>query len=378
VNATVVYHPDYQTYDFGPAHPFSPVRLAMLQDLLAMLEALPEYEEPTPATRNDVLQVHSKAFVAQVEAASRSGIAAPGALRYGLGTEDVPAFTGMDAATRLLVGGTLHAARLVASGRTHRALQLGGGLHHARHALASGFCVYNDPAIAIRHLLAQGLRVAYLDVDVHHGDGVQALLYDEPEAMTISFHESGQYLYPGSGFPDELGEGAGKGCKLNVPLEPFTYDASYLEVFERVVPHTLAWFRPDVLVVECGADAHAADPLAHLMLTSHAFETLFRRILALADAFTGGRAVFHLGGGYDLDATVRVWTLLTLLVRQHELPERLPEPWLDRWQRRLGRSLTPTLHDQNPGRPPPRYDSIAQKNRAVSQHLLEIAAPYWR
>ncbi|MFB3131812.1 MAG: acetoin utilization protein AcuC [Rhodothermales bacterium] len=374
---SIVYHPDYQTYNFGPAHPFSPVRLVMLVELLEALDALPEVVEPTPATRDDVLTVHSEAYVEQVEAASH-GTPRPDAQRFGLDTGDVPTFAGMDAAARALVGGTLHAARLVATGQAHCVLQLGGGLHHAGREQAAGFCVYNDGAVAIRYLRQQGLRVAYLDIDVHHGDGVQGLFYDEPDVLTISLHESGRYLYPGTGFVDELGEAKGKGFKLNVPLEPFTHDASYLEAFEHVVPRALLHFQPDVLVVECGADAHTADPLAHLLLTSHAYETLFRRILELAGTHTEGRVVLTLGGGYDLDATVRVWAMLALLVQERPLPERLPEAWLARWQQRLEQPVTSTLHDPDRAVAIARRAAIEQHNRETCQRLLEKAAPYWR
>ena len=372
----ILYHPDYQTYDFGPAHPFSPMRLAMVVDLLEALDLTADFLEPPRATREDVLTLHSQDFVAQVEAASQ-GTPHPDARRYGLDTGDVPIFDGMDEAARTLVGGTLHAARLVTSGQARRVLQLGGGLHHAQRALASGFCVYNDPALAIHHLRTEGLRVAYLDVDVHHGDGVQALHYEDPGVMTISLHESGRYLYPGTGFVEELGEADGKGFKLNIPLEPYTHAASYLDVFERLVPSALAHFQPDVLVVECGADAHAADPLAHLLLTSRAYETLFRRILNLAEIYTEGRVVLHLGGGYNLDATVRVWTLLALLVQNHDLPERLPEAWLHRWQPLADHPLTPTLHDTNGAIVARQKDTIAQINRQQSERLLALASPYW-
>ena len=369
----IVYHPNYQTYNFGPSHPFSPVRLVMLLELLEALDALPDFAEPAVATREEVLTMHSEAFVEQVEAASR-GAPRFDARRYGLDTGDVPIFDGMDEATRTLVGGTLHAARMVTAGQARCVLQLGGGLHHAQRALASGFCVYNDPAIAIRHLLDHDLRVAYLDIDVHHGDGVQALFYDEVDALTISLHESGRYLYPGTGFIDEVGEGEGKGFKLNVPLEPYTQDASYLEAFESVVPRALASFQPDVLVVECGADAHAVDPLAHLLLTTPTYETLFRRILDLADAHAEGRALLTLGGGYDLDATIRIWAMLALIVQERALPDRLPEVWLARWQQRLNEALTPALHDTIRDVFVPNRAAIEQQNRQTCQRLLEIAA----
>lgn len=370
----VVYHPAYRDYYFGPEHPFSPVRLEMLLDLLSALGHEVAPVAPAAAPREALLAVHAADFVAQVEAAG-SGEPAPDAARYGLGTPDVPAFAGMDAAARHLVGGTLHAARRAAEGAV--VLQLGSGLHHAQHARAAGFCVYNDLAVAIEALRQEGLRVAYVDVDVHHGDGVQALFYDAPDVLTLSLHETGQYLYPGTGFVYELGEGAGRGYKLNVPLEPFTTDDSYLDAFERVVPHALAWFQPDVLVVQCGADAHFRDPLADLLLTTHAYETLFRRLLALARGV--GRAVFTLGGGYDPDATTRVWALLYLLLQEQPLPERLPETWRARWQARLGAAPSPTLHDAPAAFdiPPERQAAIARQNRGLSQRLMETAVVHW-
>lgn len=372
----LLYRPEYRDYYFGPSHPFSPARLEMLLELLDAFGLTPEPVHPPVATREDVLSVHDEAFVANVEAAS-GGRLPPGAEQYGLGTGDVPVFAGMDEAARALVGGTLHAARLVASGEERRVLQLGGGLHHARQALASGFCIYNDLAVAIRHLRTAGLRVAYLDIDVHHGDGVQWMFYDDPGVLTVSLHESGQYLYPGTGGVEELGEGVGEGYKLNVPLEPFTQDASYLDVFDRVVPHALAWFHPDVLLVQCGADAHAQDPLAHLLLTTRAYEALFRRILDLAANHTEGRLVLTLGGGYDFDATVRIWAMLALLASGCELPERLPTDWHHRWQERLQRALTPTLCDPARSFDIPRREAIERHNRAMSKRLLEIASPLW-
>lgn len=372
----VVYHSRYQAYDFGPEHPFSPVRLAMLLDLLETLHGPCAFVAPEPATRDDLLTVHSEALVAQVEAAS-TGSPSPAARQFGLNTPDVPVFPHMDEAARHLVGGTLHAARMVSGGEAKRVLQLGGGLHHARRDLASGFCVYNDLSVAIHHLRSEGLRVAYLDIDVHHGDGVQWLHYDDPDVLAISLHESGRYLFPGTGGVHELGEGGGKGYSLNVPLEPFTEDESYLDAFERVVPYALRWFQPEVVVVQCGADAHFADPLADLLLTSRAYETLFRRILDLVDTHADGRAVLTLGGGYDPDATVRMWAMLYLIVHDLPLPDALPQEWLDRWREALGTSLTDTLHDPASTRDIPRRPAIEQQNVQVSKRLLEMAAPYW-
>lgn len=374
--AAVVYHPRYQDYNFGPAHPFSPVRLEMLVDLLESLDVWDAPEDPPHASRDDVLTVHSERFVEQVEAAS-TGTPRPDARQFGLDTADVPVFDGMDAASRGLAGGTLHAARLLANEAASRVLQLGGGLHHARHELASGFCVYNDLSIAIHALRQRDYRVAYVDIDVHHGDGVQSLHDDDPGVLTVSLHESGRYLFPGTGGVTELGRGAGRGASLNIPLEPYTEDESYLECFERVVPPAMERHEPDVLVVQCGADAHFSDPLADLALTTRAYETLFRQILSLADAHTGGRLVLTLGGGYRFDATVRIWALLYLIATGRDLPEALPADWCTRWQERLGESVAPTLHDAPQSSDVARRRTIEEQNRRVSKRLIELVAPIW-
>jgi acetoin utilization protein AcuC len=371
----VIYRDEYRLYNFGPQHPFSPVRLEMLVSLLQALGVWREPLSPPEATREEVLSVHSERLVKRVEAASR-GERVPDLEHYGLGTGDTPVFPGMDRAARVLVGGTLEGARRILLGE-RRVLQLGGGLHHAQYDRASGFCVYNDLSVAIRHLTRAGLRVAYLDIDVHHGDGVLWIHYEEKEVLTLSLHESGRYLFPGTGHVHEMGRGEGTGRKLNLPLEPFTEDESYLEVFEALVPWALKAFRPDVLVVQAGADAHFLDPLADLLLTTRAYERLFRLILEYAEAFTGGRVLFTLGGGYSLDAAVRVWAILYHVFHDLPLPERLPESWLKAWEGRLGEALTPTLHDPEGGYPEiPRKPEIEKRNRLTLERLTELVSPY--
>lgn len=371
----VVYHDRYRDYNFGPEHPFSPVRLEMLTDLLDALDVA-DYTPPEVAAREDVLRVHDETFVEVVETAS-DGLPPLRAKQHGLDTADVPVFPDMDEATRGLVGGTLHAAQLVADGSARRVLQLGGGLHHAQRALASGFCVYNDLSVAIDYLREQDLRVAYIDIDVHHGDGVQWIHYDDPEVMTISLHESGRYLFPGTGSADELGDEPAKGTSINVPLEPNTENESYLEVFDRVVPYALKQFEPDVLVVQCGADAHRSDPLADLMLTTHAYKSLFDQLLELADTYTDGRAVFTLGGGYRFDATVRIWALLYLVVTGRSIPVDLPEDWCERWSDRQNERVSSRFHDTKRDSTVQRCATITEQNRRVSKRVLELAAPHW-
>jgi acetoin utilization protein AcuC len=324
-----------------------------------------------------VLAVHEDYYVRRVEALS-VGEAVPDCEDYGLGTPDNPVFAGMDEAARWLVGGALHGAQLIAQRGEKRVLQLGGGLHHARRNFASGFCIYNDLALAINWLTQRGLWVAYLDIDVHHGDGVQQILYEDKRVMTISLHESGRFLFPGTGEIHELGSGLGRGLKLNLPLEPFTAGDSYREVFEQVVPPALRHFRPGVLVVQCGADAHFDDPLADLLLTTGDYATIFRRILQCADELTAGRVLFTLGGGYSLRATPRIWALLYLLIHDLPVPLALPEAWQERWREAFEDRPPRTLLDPDPAPIDiPDQAEIAQRNRQTAERLLETAGHYW-
>jgi acetoin utilization protein AcuC len=374
---SVIYAPAYRRYSFGDEHPFSPVRTDMVLDLLGALGHRVDTVEPEPATREDLLDVHQDAYVSRVEKVSAGALVADGK-EYGLGTQDTPSFPGMDEAARWLVGGTLHGARLISEERERRVLQLGGGLHHARPSFASGFCIYNDLAIAINSLTRNGLKVAYLDIDVHHCDGVQEILNEDPRVLTVSLHESGKYLFPGTGEIRELGSGAGRGLKLNLPLEPFTEGASYLEVLELVIPAALRHFRPDVFVVQAGADAHFDDPLSDLMLTTADYEAIFRRILAWADDFTAGRVLFTLGGGYSFRAAPRVWAILYLVLHDLHVARDLPESWRSKWSHPSENELPQTLHDPNPSHAdiPNRYE-IAHRNRQVAERLLDLARQYW-
>lgn len=375
--AALIYRPEYAEYDFGPEHPFTPARLGMLLDLIHSLGHPTAPIAPPAATREEILTVHDEAYVAVVEALDR-GEARPEAERYGLGTPDNPVFPGMDLAARRLVGGTLHGARLLMEGAATRVLQLGGGLHHAQRDRAAGFCLYNDLAVAIQALVDHGWRVAYLDIDLHHGDGVQNLFYDHDRVLTISLHETGHYLYPGTGHIHELGTGVARGLSVNVPLEPFTEAAGYLEAFEAVVPRALAEFSPHVLVVQAGADAHFADPLGDLALTTQTFQTLHHRILELAAAHTQGRVLVTLGGGYEAQVVARVWTILYFTMMDLPIPEPLPQAWLDRWSHLLGPEVGRTLHD-----PVPAYPALSgraerdRRNQDVVARLLDSLVRYW-
>jgi acetoin utilization protein AcuC len=372
----LIHRQEYGQYDFGPEHPFSPARLAMLLDLLRELGVPPELTAAPPATREEVLSVHDRAFVEVVEALDR-GEEHPEAESFGLGTPDNPIFPGMDLAARWLVGGTLHGARLLMEGRQSRVLQLGGGLHHAQRNRAAGFCLYNDVAVAIQAMVDHGWNVAYLDIDLHHGDGVQSLFYDHDRVLTVSLHESGHYLFPGTGHIHEMGGGYARGLAVNVPLEPFTEEKGYLEAFDEVVPDVLATFPAQVLVVQAGADAHFSDPMGDLALTTHSFQALYARILRLAGQYAQGRLLVTLGGGYEAQAVARVWAILALTLLELPLPEALPAAWVERWGHLLGDDVPATLHDPLPAFPPiPGLDKRARHNRDTVARLIDSRARF--
>lgn len=374
---TLIHRPEYGQYDFGPDHPFSPSRLAMLLDLLDELGVPPERVAPPSATREEILSVHDPAFVEMVEALDR-GEARPGADAFGLGTPDNPVFPGMDQAARWLAGGTLHAARLLLEGGERRVLQLGGGLHHAQRARAAGFCLYNDLAVAIRAMVDQGWHVAYLDLDLHHGDGVQSLFYESDRVLTVSLHESGHYLFPGTGHLHEMGGGYARGLAVNVPLEPFTEGDGYLEAFDEVVPDILAGFPAQVLVVQAGADAHFADPLGDLALTTQTFQALYQRVLKLAERHAQGRLLVTLGGGYEAQAVARVWAILALTLFDLPVPDQLPAEWVERWRHLLGETPPTSLQDPLPAFPPiPGAEKRRRHNRDTVARLIDARARFW-
>ena len=342
---TFLFNPSTLSYDLGQHHPFKSIRPEAVKHLLECFGVPLLVRGFEAATLEDILTVHSRGYVSRVIQAS-SGQPVPDALEYGIGTSDTPIFANMHEATSSVCGGTLEAAKLIATGQASCVLSLAGGLHHAQFAAGSGFCVYNDLSIAIRHLTKLGLRVVYLDIDAHHGDGVQWLHYTESNVLTISLHETGRYLFPGTGHTYELGRGAGRGYSLNVPLEPYTQDDSYLEALERVLEPALAWFKPDVLVVQGGADSHELDPLADLCLTTQGYKKAYRYIVQLAQTHANGKILATGGGGYaTLNAVPRVWAQWYAALEGIELPNTVPPAWLERWQPQSQEPLPQVMTD---------------------------------
>ncbi len=329
----VVFDESLTGYDFGPQHPMSPVRVDLTMRLARALGAvgpggLAQVEAPD-ATDDDLLTVHDPALIEAVELSSKDPSRVAPA--FGLGTEDNPTFPNMHRAARHVVGASLEAARRVWSGGMVHAANVAGGLHHAMPDRASGFCVYNDVAVAIRWLLANGARrVAYVDVDVHHGDGVERIFYDDPRVLTISLHETGQMLFPGTGFPADVGGPDARGTAVNLALPPGTSDAGWLRGFHAVVPPLLRAFAPDILVTQHGCDSHRDDPLAHLMLTVDGQRASYLVLHDLAHEVAGGRWVAVGGGGYAIvDVVPRAWTHLLGIVGGRPVEPELetPEEW---------------------------------------------------
>ncbi|HMG29706.1 MAG TPA: acetoin utilization protein AcuC [Jiangellaceae bacterium] len=305
----VVWDDSLTRYDFGPSHPMNPVRLDLTIRLARALGVLDHanVNVVAPAVASDDLltSVHTPALVAAV----RRGTFDPD---HGLGSEDNPCFESMHEASATVVGGSVDAALAVWKGQVEHAVNITGGLHHAMPDRSSGFCVYNDVAVAVRALLDAGAeRVAYVDVDVHHGDGVQAIFYDDPRVLTVSLHESPRTLFPGTGYPDEIGGPGAEGSAVNVALPPGTADAGWLRAFHAVVPPLLREWRPQVLVTQHGCDSHVEDPLAHLALTVDGQRASYAALHGLAHELCSGRWLATGGGGYALvDVVPRAWTHL--------------------------------------------------------------------
>ncbi|MCW2715892.1 MAG: Histone deacetylase [Frankiales bacterium] len=346
----VIWDEVFTSYDFGPSHPLRPLRLELTMALAGQLGVLarPGVTVRAPVSaEDDVLQlVHDPMYVASVKRAP-DDLMGRLSLRYGLGTGDVPIFPLMHEAAALVTGATVDAARAVwegpAKGGAQHAVNISGGLHHAMRDRASGFCVYDDPAVAIAWLLAQGAtRIAYVDVDVHHGDGVEAAFYDDPRVLTVSIHESGRTLFPGTGWADQVGAGEGVGANVNVALPMGTGDAGWLRAFDAVVPPVLRAFRPEIMITQHGCDTHALDPLAHLMMSIDGQRIAYRALHLLAHELCEGRWVAVGGGGYEpVQVVPRAWTHLLAEVTGAPLDGATPGDWRD-LARRRGDELAPT------------------------------------
>ena len=350
-------------YDLGPQHPLRPIRVKLTYELIRskgiLGEESVEVVKPRVASREEILLFHEAQYVNLVEQYSKKG---SGLLDAG----DTPAFKGCFEATSLVVGASIVAADNVMSGKLSHAFNPSGGLHHAHPERASGFCIFNDPAVVIAHLKSKYSlkRIVYLDIDAHHGDGVMYGYYDDPALLDIDFHESGKFLFPGTGFPDEIGKGIARGLKLNIPLLPYTGDEAYLEAFRQVAPDSIRKFKPEIILVQCGADGHRDDRLAHLRLTTKAYMEIVSQMHDLAHELCNGKLLLFGGGGYTLANVPRVWTVAFTALAGVEPTDEIPADWSKEFRNATDEEPPERLFDK------PTSDderTLKEARRAVSE-----------
>ena len=380
----LVFGPRSTTYDFGPSHPLTPRRFGPAIDLLQLLGAEPGLA-PEPASDEELLACHGRRYIEVVKRFSEFDLDPWAEAEAGIGPGDDPPFHGMHEAAASVAGGSLRAMDAILRGDLLHAFHPGGGLHHAMPSRAAGFCIYNDVALAIARARAAGLRVMYIDLDVHHGDGVEAIHADDPGVLTVSIHETGRYLFPGTGFAWEIGEGPAQGTVVNVPLEPETGEGAWWTIVSSLLPEFAAAFEPDIVVSQHGCDTHATDPLAHLNMTTTAMGRAARLVDELAHEWADGRWLATGGGGYGVYRVVpRSWSHVWLAGAHLEVPPLIPAEWRGRWSAEAARygdkSLPETFDDPpNAGLPlTPSQAAAEAQSRAVAADVRESVLPLLR
>ncbi|WP_186578356.1 acetoin utilization protein AcuC [Aquibacillus kalidii] len=377
-SSVFIYSDQFKNYKFNDDHPFNQLRVTLTKQLLEDSGKLScrDIISPRKATEEELLLIHDHSYIEAVKRASKGLLSEEQALQFGLGTEDTPIFPGMHDASSLLVGGTLTAVDQVISDRVIHSMNLGGGLHHGFPQKASGFCIYNDGAIAIKYIREKhNLKVLYVDTDAHHGDGVQWAFYDDPNVCTLSIHETGRYLYPGTGNVNERGLKEGYGYSFNVPIDAFTEDESFLEVYITAFKEVAEYFQPDIIITQNGADAHFLDPLTHLSTTMKVYEVIPEIAHEMAHRYCNGRWIALGGGGYDIWRVVpRAWgQIWNVMHHSQSMSGLLPIKWLKKWQSQAPVHLPSTWNDkQNSYKTIPRKVEITEKNQLTLGKALQF------
>jgi acetoin utilization protein AcuC len=357
----------FRKYDYGPTHPMKMYRLQLTFELIRHLGLIDRENvtliEPEQASEEDVLTFHTQEYLEVLKSAD-AGLFFPGAYRYGLGQGDNPIFPGVYEGSMLACGASIAAARFVLDGG-RVAFNIAGGLHHAMPNKASGFCYLNDPVIAINFLLRHFEKIAYVDIDAHHGDGVQLAFYRTNRVLTISTHEDGRFLFPGTGFVDEIGEGEGKGFSVNIPFLPFAGDDAFIYALDEVVMPLLEAYNPDVIVTQLGADTIRDDPITHWQLTTHGFCKAVELFKALGKPW-----VALGGGGYNVGNVCRAWTLAWAIMSNAEITEPIPKKW-EAVASKYGVRLT-SLHDEQPSSSP---SSVMEGIKATCNRIKRLIFP---
>ncbi|WP_027964233.1 acetoin utilization protein AcuC [Halalkalibacillus halophilus] len=377
-HAGFVYSDNFVNYKFRENHPFNQKRVELTYDLLIKSQALSEEDiiEPRIATDEEIMLVHDYNYVEAVKKAGKGLLKPEEGIEFGIGTEDTPMFDHMHEAASQLVGGTLTAVDHVLQGNYKHMVNLGGGLHHGFKRKASGFCIYNDAAIAIKYIREKfNYKVLYVDTDAHHGDGVQWIFYDDPNVCTLSIHETGRYLFPGTGSVNERGQNEGYGTSFNIPVDAFTENESFLEVYEEAMYTIANHFKPDIIVTQNGADAHVYDPLSHLCCTMEIYEKIPAIAHEIAHSFCEGRWIALGGGGYDIWRVVpRAWAQIWKIAKgENMFTGQLPDSWINDWKDESPVSLPLFWHDEDKlYQEIPRKEEITEKNRIQLNKSLQI------
>lgn len=324
-----IFSDEFLKFDYGPTHPFKIFRLKLTYELINTFKLLSlpntKYIEAKMAEDDELLLFHDREYIEILKAAS-VGIKVPTAYYYGLGPGDNPLFKGLFDWSKIVTGASLQAASVVDSGEVDTAFTISGGLHHAMPSRASGFCYINDIVIAIIPLIKKGRRVAYIDIDAHHGDGVQEAFYHTNKVLTISIHETGRMLFPGTGFENEIGAGEGEGYSVNIPMPPLSDDELFLYAFNEIVSPLIKKYNPDIVFTQLGVDTFYSDPLAHLNYTNNGFCKAVKKIKEISP-----RWVALGGGGYDIANVAKAWTLAWALMNEVEIPDEIPEDFLEKY-----------------------------------------------
>ncbi|GGA82372.1 acetoin utilization protein AcuC [Ornithinibacillus halotolerans] len=370
-----VYDTSLLNYHFHNNHPFNQLRVLLTKELLEDSGQLSQEQiiSPRIATDEEIALVHDPIYIHTVKSAET--LNREHLLSYGIGTEDTPVFSNMHEAAAKIVGATLSAVDAVLQNNADHAVNFAGGLHHGFKNRASGFCIYNDAAIAIKYIREKyNLKVLYIDTDAHHGDGVQEAFYSDPNVCTFSIHETGRYLFPGTGNTNERGIKEGHGYSFNLPIDAFTQDESFIDIYETALREIADYFKPDIIITQNGADAHFYDPLTHLCGSMKIYEKIPKVALEISKKYCNNKWIALGGGGYDIWRVVpRAWAQVWNVMKDEQpMKGSLPTTWLNKWESKATSPLPVTWHDKLEEIPTiPRKKEIEEKNKYALENLLK-------
>lgn len=329
METSFIYSDTLAQFDYGTSHPLKTFRLKLTYELIRAYGLLSppraKLIEAAKADESALLLFHDRDYIEMLKAVN-NGTSVPGEMHFGLGPGDNPVFRGVFDWSLLVTGASIQAASIVESGDSAIAFNISGGLHHAMASRASGFCYVNDPVIAIKSLLKKGRRIAYIDIDAHHGDGVQEAFYSSDQVLTISMHETGNSLFPGTGYEDEIGRDEGRGYSVNIPMPPYSDDELFIFAFNEIIPSLILKFSPDIVVSQLGVDSFHSDPLTHLNYTLNGYCDVVSKIKNLSPKW-----VALGGGGYDISNVAKAWTLAWAIMNDTTIPERIPDDFIEKY-----------------------------------------------